>query len=118
MTLPSGRVRYRNTPNVERYLAAHDSGEPLFEPGQLVSEVELIDAKTALAERIMLGLRLAEGLDLDAVGQELGVDPWTRELSAAVERLCARGRLARQGGVLAIPKSAWLFADGTIAELL
>ena len=79
---------------------------------------EPIDAETSLSERILLGLRLAEGLDLDAEGALLGVVGWTDERKRAAERLEKRGRLTIEGSRLFIPKSQWLFADGTISELL
>jgi len=109
-------VRYRNTPAVERYLAADWGHSELGR--SLVPEHEPIDAETALRERILLGLRLAEGLDLRAVAQALGVPAWTDERRRAAARLVERGRLEVDGDVLRIPKHAWLFADGTIAALL
>lgn len=120
---PSGaRVRYRNTPSKERYLAA--AGEVRHAdleragPGELQSVLELIDAETALRERLMLGLRLADGVDVDAAGQELGIEPWTEPRQKAVASLVERGRLRREGSRLSIPRDARLFADGTIAELI
>lgn len=102
-------VRYRNTPVIDRYLAA---------PGESESEREPIDAETALRERILLGLRLADGLDLEAAAAELGVEAWPEARRRACERLEQRGRIVRTGGHVSIPKSAWLYADGTIAELI
>jgi oxygen-independent coproporphyrinogen-3 oxidase len=107
LTTDQGRVRYRNTPSPERYLA-----------GQNQIETEPIDAETALKERILLGLRLASGVDLEREARALGVAAWSREREIAAERLVKRGRLERNGHCLKVPKSAWLFADGTIAELL
>jgi putative oxygen-independent coproporphyrinogen III oxidase len=109
LTTSSGRRRYRNTPSVERYLAA---------PGASESDVEPIEPQTALRERLMLGLRLAAGFDLVAAASELGVEPWPPERVRAAERLVTRGRLEQHGDRLVIPKSAWLYADGTISELL
>lgn len=107
VTRDGARVRYRNTPSPERYLAGQDE-----------METEPIDAETALSERILLGLRLVEGLDLARDAEELGVAPWNPERERAADRLVKRGRLVRDGARLWIPKSAWLFADGTISELL
>ena len=80
--------------------------------------VEPIDAETALRERIMLGLRLAEGLDLTAAGRALGVDALPAERRTAIERELARRNLERDGDRLRIPKNKWLFADGIISQLL
>ena len=65
----------------------------------------------------MLGLRLACGVDLDAAGRALGIDPWTEERTRTVEQLAARGRLERTGGRLSIPRAAWLWTDDTAARL-
>jgi oxygen-independent coproporphyrinogen-3 oxidase len=118
----AARVRYRNTPSTRRYREACGDWaalDPLIAaPDGPVATSEEIDPATALRERIMLCLRLAGGLDLDAAGRELGLNAWSARRRASVERLVALGRLERDGGVLRIPKSAWLLADGTIAELM
>ncbi len=116
----TGKLRYRNTPSIERYL---DSSLPFTSIAQdhqrgLVQELEPIDAETALAERLLLGLRLSEGVDLGRAGRELGIDPWTRERERAIEGLVSRGLLSRKGDWLGIPAGQWLLADGTIAALL
>ena len=78
---------------------------------------ESLDATALLRERIMLGLRLVEGVDLGRAGEELGIDPWTPERVRAAERLIDRGRLTRDGTVLGIPRAQWLFADDIAARL-
>lgn len=120
VTLDGVKRRYRNTPSAERYLAGARSDDELWEPGpeRLVAESELITPEMAFNERLLLCLRLAEGFNVAQAGRELGIDPWTRERVRAVERLCAAGRLERDGDWLRIPRPQWLVADGTIAELL
>ncbi len=87
--------------------------------GQLPEESrEPLDGETRLRERIMLGLRLAEGLDLKAAAEELGVAGWTVERERAAQKLVARGRLRIEGHRLRVPRDAWLFADGAAAELM
>ena len=115
---PGGRVRYRNTLSAERYLGTEWKDAALWGANGVESAFEPIDGETELKERIMLGLRLAEGVDLDRAGRDTGVLPWTRERERTAQRLVERGRLQREGGRLWIPKDAWLFADGTIAELM
>jgi putative oxygen-independent coproporphyrinogen III oxidase len=102
-------ARYRNPVLPQKYVqgarvAAEESREPL-------------DALALLRERIMLGLRLATGFDLDAAGRELGIAPWTDERTKTVAQLEARGRIVREGGRLRIPQAAWLFTDDTAARL-
>lgn len=116
VTQPGGRLRYRNNPSPERYQAS-----PFREPfavGDSCAVVEPLDAETSLRERIMLGLRVAEGLDLRAAAAELGVVALPPQRQRALDRLQERGRVEMVAGRLRIPKSQWLFADGTISELL
>ena len=114
------RYRYRNTPAPERYLAAASlfAEADLAQVSPLVANYELIPAETALAERIMLGLRLAEGLDLEQSAAELGAELWTLDRARARDRLLAQGKLEISGTQVSIPKSHWLLADGIIAALM
>ncbi len=114
------RLRYRNTPSIDRYMAAWRDNAPSepFASGAHLGEREPIDAETALSERILLGLRLAEGLDLEAAAAELGIAAWSDERRRAASKLDARGRLVVEGSRLRIPHEQWLYADGTISELL
>lgn len=113
ITAPGARdaVRYRNLPAPEQYMAAATDGGPLVE------RVERLDAETRLRERIMLGLRLREGVDLEAAAASLGVPAWSAARHRAAERLERAGRLEVAGGRLTIPRGAWLFADGIAAAL-
>jgi putative oxygen-independent coproporphyrinogen III oxidase len=102
----TGGVRWRNEVIPDRYIAASS-----------VSTEEPLDAETLLRERIMLGLRVDEGIDLDAIALDLGVAAWTPERARAAAWLEGRGRIERQGSRLRIPRSAWLWADDTAARL-
>ncbi|MES1178703.1 MAG: radical SAM family heme chaperone HemW [Myxococcales bacterium] len=114
------RYRYRNTPAPERYVAAASSyaTADLSLVSPLVANYEPLSPETALAERIMLGLRLASGIDLERSAAELGTDLWTAERARARDRLLIQGKLTIQGSRVAIPKQHWLFADGIIAALM
>jgi len=117
----SGGVRYRNAVEPERYAAGarRASARSIAEPLEGTEGTrEALDAETLLRERIMLGLRLRAGFDLDAAAAELGVTAWTVERLRAAERLIAAGRLERVGGRLRIPPRAWLFANDVAARLL
>ncbi len=117
VTLAEGRLRYRNSPSPERYQTAAFAA-PFTTTADSCSVTEPLDAETSLRERIMLGLRVAEGVDLKVAGDELGIDPLPHERKRALDRLCDRGRVEVTAGRLRIPKSQWLFADGIISELL
>jgi putative oxygen-independent coproporphyrinogen III oxidase len=112
-------VRYRNARAAERYLdAAKDESAALWAPSALVSDVEPITPKTAVAERLMLGLRLASGVDLGRIARETGESAWTADRKRAIDRLVRAGRLEREGDRLRIPRQAWLVADGVIRDLI
>ena len=114
------RYRYRNTPAPERYLAAASlfAEADLSRVSPLIANHEIISPETALSERIMLGLRLAAGLDLEQSAAELGTELWTPERARARDRLLAQGKLKLDGSRVSIPKSHWLLADGIIASLM
>jgi oxygen-independent coproporphyrinogen-3 oxidase len=112
-------VRYRNSPSPARYVEAARSAEEhaLFEPSDLVEQVEELSPETRLRERIMLGLRLAEGLDLRRAAEAVGAVAWTSERLRSVEKLVQRGRLVRDGDVLRVPRESWVWADDTASSL-
>ena len=112
-------VRYRNAIDPRRYVnATRDvKSDRVGEGDGLSLSSEPLDGEALLRERIMLGLRLADGVDLQSAGDALGVDPWTEERSRTTERLVANGRLERTGDRLRIPRAAWLWTDDTAARL-
>jgi putative oxygen-independent coproporphyrinogen III oxidase len=114
-----GALRYRNDPDVRKYVKASIEVRPdnVWIAGGLTHTVEALDAETRLRERIMLGLRLREGLDLEAAAAALGVDPWPKDREKAAKKLIARGRLRQNEQRLQVPPEAWIFADGVAAEL-
>jgi oxygen-independent coproporphyrinogen-3 oxidase len=103
---PSGGVRWRNAILPKDYVA----GAPIM-------STEDLSPEELLRERIMLGLRIAEGIDLAAAGRDLGLDPWTADRTRAALKLVAAGRLTRDGDRLRIPRTAWLFTDDIAARL-
>ncbi|MDI1434159.1 radical SAM family heme chaperone HemW [Polyangium sorediatum] len=104
-------LRYRNPIDPARYMRAALAGEVEVE-----SE-EPLDPETRLRERIMLGLRLREGFDLERSAAEVGAEAWTPERRQAAERLVKRGKLTIEGGTIRVPRDAWVLADGIAAEL-
>jgi oxygen-independent coproporphyrinogen-3 oxidase len=108
---PGFAARWRNWTDPARYVAAALGGEPLGEPG------ELLDPATRLRERIMLGVRLRDGLDLAEAARPLGLDPWTPARRKAAARLAAAGRLVVEGDRVRVTPAGWMFADGTAAAL-
>jgi putative oxygen-independent coproporphyrinogen III oxidase len=108
----SGGVRYRNIIDPKKYVEA--TRGPVED---VAMTTEPLDGETLLRERIMLGLRVAEGVDLDASGRDLGVEGWTAERRREADKLETRGRIARDGTRTRIPTPAWLWTDDTAARL-
>jgi hypothetical protein len=55
---------------------------------------------------------------LDEIERDTGARARTPERLRALDRLLARGKLARDGERLYIPHDRWLFADAIIAEIM
>jgi oxygen-independent coproporphyrinogen-3 oxidase len=71
-----------------------------------------------MKERIMLGLRLAEGVDLARAHRELGIDPLTPARRRTLATMLADGRLEHVDGDatrVRVPPSRWFLADGIAA---
>ncbi|AKV02798.1 hypothetical protein AKJ09_09461 [Labilithrix luteola] len=112
-------VRYRNAVEPRRYVERTKTlrDDVLGEDDGLTMFAESLDAEALLRERIMLGLRIAEGIDLAKSGAELGIDPFTGAREKTIASLMSRGRLERDGNLLRIPRNAWLFTDDIASRL-
>lgn len=104
-------VRRRNLPDLESYLAAIRSRR------QAPASSERLSGRKAMAESLMLGLRLTEGIDRTGFTDRFGQDP----LEAFADSLT---RYAGQGALLVTPQSIRLnpehfFVSNTIlADIL
>jgi putative oxygen-independent coproporphyrinogen III oxidase len=107
---PARGVRWRNAVRPEQYV---DGDAPSSESR------EALDGHTLLRERIMLGLRVSEGVDLAQVACDLGLEgeAWTPERERASAWLASRGRVVREGSRVRAPRAAWLWVDDTAARL-
>ena len=94
-----GGERRRNTPKLARYLQGH------FD-----REVELLDDETRTRERVMLGLRLDEPLQLGGLRSALDVEGLAR-----AERL---GLAIDRGETLALTRRGRFLGGGVTAEIL
>jgi putative oxygen-independent coproporphyrinogen III oxidase len=113
-------IRYRNATLPDRFVAATRDARPTAPGcGDGISESsEDLDADTLLRERIMLGLRIEEGIDIEAAARTLETPGWTSDRLRAAALLEGRGRIVREGGRVRIPQPAWLWADDTAARLI
>ncbi len=117
-----GGLRYRNTIDAAGYVTGTRSlarGVPRAGDG-VTQEAEPLDRETLLRERLMLGLRLAEGLDLDEAARDLDIaraEAWSRPRRRSMELLMKSGGLAVEGARLRIPRARRLSTDGIAARL-
>jgi oxygen-independent coproporphyrinogen-3 oxidase len=97
-------VRWRNAPNLPRYLASLRRGE------RPAREFEPLDEETLARERVLLGLRLDEALLTD--GLDGAID---HEALATLEE---RGLVTTRAGTLALTRRGRFLGGGVTAELL
>jgi putative oxygen-independent coproporphyrinogen III oxidase len=116
---PDGRaIRTKNTVQPRKWSDG-------VRAGTLVEESrEELGPEDRMRERIMLGLRLREGLDVARAGADLGIDPLPAERRATVEAMLRDGRLERappsaeEGSErIRVPQARWFLADGIAAAL-
>ena len=96
--------RRRTTPSLPRYLASLAAGNA---PRR---EVEELPAETRAVERLMLGLRLDEPVDLDRIDAVIDV--------SALDRLTAAGLVTRDGRTLTLTARGRFLGGGVTADLL
>jgi len=97
-------VRRRTTPKLGAYLAAAAAGR------RPPADEELVDVETRRRERLMLGLRLDEGLPLDEVAAALDLE--------ALERVEALGLAERRGDGLRLTTRGRFLGGAVTAEIL
>lgn len=103
--------RTRNTGDPRRYIAESSN------PEAITIEDETLTPRDRLNERIMLGLRLRDGLDLDLAARGVGAEPLPPERARALDRLERTGRIERVGTTIRVPRDKIHLLDGIAAAL-
>jgi putative oxygen-independent coproporphyrinogen III oxidase len=104
-------VRWKNLSSTTEYIAAVAAGQ------SLVVERRVLSAREALEEALFTGLRLARGIDVDAVKARYGVDVWDfyrRQL----EQFREAGVLIYDGRLLRLSRAGMLLANEIMAKFL
>jgi oxygen-independent coproporphyrinogen-3 oxidase len=96
--------RIRNLPSLRRYLVALERGD------RPPREVEELPEPVLAAERVMLGLRLDEPLDVTGLESALDI--------TELERLSGLGLVIRNGRTLALTERGRFLGGGVAARLL
>ena len=136
------RYRYRNSPQIERYLKAAfelpsiDAVKGVPMTNQSVPVLEALDTATLWSERFLLGLRLKHGVDIRRGESEVGGSPWNSERFEQLIKEVRRSRLIARDAAgtildaesiksapeavayLAIPHEYWLISDDIISRLI
>lgn len=106
--------RWKNTPRLDDYLSIEDDSHT-----GVLAEHEMPDAGRAVRERIMTGLRLAEGVDGGAIAREAerlkaGAAP---KIEKAARGMVSRGLMVERDGRWVLTDEGILFADGLAVEM-
>ena len=86
--------------------------------GQGIVEERPLPASEQFEEAVMMGLRLNEGIDPDALAARLGVDKGDHLSSSRVALFEREGLLAADGASLALTEDGMLLLDRIAAEIL
>lgn len=113
LTLADGPHRWKNTPRLDDYLDGDDAG---FAPA---IDHEPPDPRRALVERIMTGLRLAEGLDPgDILRRAAAIDSCVPDrLAAGVEHARSHGHIDPDPARWALTPSGVLVCNAVARSL-
>jgi len=105
---------WKNVPRLDEYMETSDAG---FAP---VIDHEPPDPRRALAERLMLGIRLREGLDAADIRERAHkLDPASpARLAAAADACRAHGWLAPDPDPWRLTDAGFLFADRVARDLM
>jgi oxygen-independent coproporphyrinogen-3 oxidase len=106
----AGNVRWKNVPRLGDWLAS-DGTSP-------VVDVERASPDMQAGERLMMGLRLVDGLPDAQVEAILALGERGAARARVIERELGAGRLERAGGRLRFTGQGMMTANSTLAELV
>ena len=103
-----GGVRWKHVSDTAEYIArVADRRETRVDVHHLTPDQHLGDA-------LFTGLRLVEGVDIEAAGRRYGVDAWAR-YAEGLEPFLAEGLLVREGSRLRLTRRGMLLANEVMA---
>ncbi len=104
-------VRATTLPSLDDYL------EKILSGNAPTQDSERLAPKAALAETLMLGLRLTAGVDLAAVSQRFGLDV-AETFSRTLARHSELGSVVVTGKRIFIPRDGLFMSDSLLADLI
>jgi oxygen-independent coproporphyrinogen-3 oxidase len=105
--------RWSTTRDMDAWLAAIDDTPRRLPPG----EAEMLPPRAAMAEAMMLGLRMIDGIDEDAFAARYGARP-DEAFPASISRHIELGMLERSGGRLRLAREALFISDAVLADII
>jgi oxygen-independent coproporphyrinogen-3 oxidase len=111
MPEPAYGVRYANPERVEEYLRALENGKL---PG---SEPRILSLREAMAENMFLGLRMTEGVNLQAFETEFGIS-FQEAFGAVCVAPFTAGLLEIRAGFLRLSPRGFLLSNQVFARFL
>ncbi len=105
-----GDVRHVNVKPVERYCALVESG------AVPVGTHETLTSRQRLAERLILGLRVSDGIPADWIAERLGLE--AGRLPRTLESWRGAGLLVQDAGRVRLTEAGFLLSDALFADLL
>jgi oxygen-independent coproporphyrinogen-3 oxidase len=103
-----GGVRWKNVSGTEDYVQRVTSG------GDLVTERRVLSASDRLEEALFTGLRLSDGVDIEAIGARYAADVWDR-YGEALEPFLRQKWLILEGPRLRLTREGMLMANEVMA---
>jgi oxygen-independent coproporphyrinogen-3 oxidase len=108
-----GGERRSTTPDFRVWLDALTGDPPHLPP----AETERLDARKAMAETLMLGLRLTAGVDEAAFKDRYGSTP-PEAFPESIARQLEFGALQRRGGHLTLAREAYFTSDAVLSDII
>lgn len=102
-------VRHRKPENWLNAIAAQGDG---------ITETRPLGSREQAAEAMLMGLRLAEGVDLDAMAMRFGIDRQELCNEAKATFYQRQGLLCRKGARLIVSEAGMPLLDGLLGELV
>jgi oxygen-independent coproporphyrinogen-3 oxidase len=97
-------IRWKNLPATEHYVGRIAAGEPVETERRVLSPSERLE------EALFTGLRLVEGVDVDALGARYGIDAWSA-YREPLQPFLAEGLARREGPRLRLSRAGMLVSN-------
>lgn len=112
----AGGWRWKNMPRLTDWMEGVNTNRGL----PPVVDLEQPDPRRAIAERLMTGLRLGEGIDVAAMREDLSRVAPARmpDFERAIASETTTGALREHAGRLTLTERGFLFADGIASRLM